>query len=81
MSTCRGMNKQVFLVSPLGQTHALFDYHVFMIMSIGNSDNIVSRLLGRIIVLNRPNYYKIYYEKLFLGNDIILICNLMKKKP
>jgi hypothetical protein len=56
MIMCIIMNKQVLL---LGLSHMLFDDHVFLIMSIGNTDNNGNRLLRRTMELNQPTFIKL----------------------
>jgi hypothetical protein len=36
ISTCREINNKLFLVSPLGVAHVLFDDHVFLIIGMVN---------------------------------------------
>ena len=72
------MNKQVFLVPPLGLAHLLFDDHVFLIMSIGNTDNSGSRLLRRTMVLNRPSFIR-YTMRHYSLLIVLSMCNLMKR--
>jgi hypothetical protein len=77
MSTCIRMNKQVFIVPLLGLAHLMFDEHVFLIMSIDNIDNSLSRLLRRTVVLNRPSFIGHTMRRYSLL-IVLSMCNLMK---
>jgi hypothetical protein len=77
MSTCVRINKQVFLVPPLGLTHMLFHDHVFVIMSMGNTNSTGSRLLRRTMVPNQCSFIG-YTMRRYSLLIVLSMCNLIK---